>query len=120
SQVVESGHNFLLKAVGGVSRSGLICSLDSQSRVALQHSLRKLWALALRPESCRMHHTVAKRPAIRAVAADNRARNTDELRPHFVRSEPNGRIAVAAKIHELQVRGKFRVRNGECALQIEA
>jgi hypothetical protein len=40
-------------------------------------------------------------------------------RPHFIAGEPHRRIAVTAHIHELKVRGKFRIGNGVSALQVE-
>ena len=67
-----------------------------------------------------MHDPIAKWSAVSAFTARDRPRNADELRPHFIRAEPNRRIAVAAKINELEVWGKFRVRNGMGALQVKA
>jgi hypothetical protein len=67
-----------------------------------------------------MHDPIAKWSAVSAFTARDRSRDTNELGPHFIRAEPNRRIAVAAKVNELEVWGKFRVRNGMGALQVKA
>src|SRR5215472_13631063 len=71
------------------------------------------------PERCRVDDPVAKRTAIGTIAARDRAWNADELGPHFIAGEPHRRIAVTARIHEFQVRGKFRIGNCVSALQVE-
>ena len=67
-----------------------------------------------------MDDPVAKRTAVGTIAAGDRARNADELGPHFIAGESHRRIAVTAHIHEFKVRGKCRIGNGESALQVES
>src|SRR6476661_1929262 len=66
-----------------------------------------------------MHDAVAERPAVRSLAALDRARNADELGPHFVTAKPDGRIAMAACIDEFDMGRKRGVRQRSSALMIE-
>ncbi len=94
--------------------------LSGKADIAFEHLLDELWLLAGSPKRRAMHDPIAKWTAVSAFTARNRPRNADELGTHFIRAEPNRRIAVAAKINELEVWGKFRVRNGMRALQVKA
>lgn len=72
------------------------------------------------PKRRAMHDPIAKWSAVSAFTARDRPWNAGELGAHFIRAEPNRRIAVAAKVNELEVWGKLRVRNGMGALQVKA
>src|SRR4249920_4032315 len=92
---------------------------DRKAGIALNDLLAQQRPLARFPERCRVDDPVAKRTAIGAIAARDRAWNADELGPHFIAGEPHRRIAVTAHIHECKVRGQFRIGNGVSALQVE-
>src|SRR3954469_17834318 len=93
---------------------------DRKTGIALNDLLAQQRPLARFPERCRVDDPVAKRTAIGTIAARYRAWNADELGAHFIAGEPHRRIAVTAHIDEFEVRGKFRIRNGVSALQVEA
>src|SRR5262245_52951401 len=92
---------------------------DGKPWIALNDLLAQRRPLARLPERRRMDDPVAKRTAIGTIAARDRAWNADELGAHFIAGEPHGRVAVTARIHELEVRGKFRIGNGVSALEVE-
>jgi len=94
--------------------------LSGKADIAFEHLLDEPRPLAGSPKPRAMHDPIAKWSAVSAFTARDRPRNADELGPHFIRAEPNRRIAVAAKVNELKVWGKFRVRNGMGALQVKA
>src|SRR5579871_896475 len=104
-------------AAGAIITPGAIS--DRKAGIALNDFLAQQRPLARFPERCRVDHPVAKRTAIGTIAARDRARNADELGPHFIAGEPHRLIAVTAQIHEFKVRGKFRIGNGVSALQVE-
>ncbi len=61
-------------------------------------------ARCARPDS-----EAVRRRTLRSLRGDRPTEYRPEpFRPHFIRAEPNRRIAVAAKIDELEVWGKFR------------
>src|SRR5262249_24291737 len=78
--------------------------LDREPRIAFEDLLCQAWPLARCPEFRRMDDAIAQRPAVGPLAARDGARNADELRPHLIRGEPNGCIAVTTEIDELKVR----------------
>ena len=94
--------------------------LSGKADIAFEHLLDELRLLAGSPKWRAMHDPIAKWSAVSAFTARDRPRNADELGAHFIRAEPNRRIAVAAKVNELEVWGKLRVRNGMGALQVKA
>src|SRR5579884_280808 len=92
---------------------------DRKAGIALNELLAQQRPFARFPERCRMDDPVAKRTAIGTIAARDRAWNADELGAHLIAGEPHRRIAVTAQIHELEVRGQFRVGKSVSALQVE-
>src|SRR5205823_5553758 len=80
----------------------------------------ELRPLACRPKFGTMHDPVAEWATVRALATGDRSRNAYEFSSHLITREPNCCIAMAAKIDELEMRGKAAVRQGSRALQIEA
>src|SRR5947209_883781 len=115
----QRGHDtYRLKIPAGIHRTR--SRLDRQSDVALDNPLVELRPFACCPKFGSVHDAVAEWATVRALATGDRPRNADEFSPHLVTREPNGRIAMAAEIDELEMRGKAAVRQGSRALQIEA
>src|ERR1700744_3036742 len=94
--------------------------LSGKADIAFEHLLDELRLLAGSPKRRAMHDPISKWTAGRAFTARDRPRNADDLGALFSRGEPDRRVAVAAKVNELEVRGKFGVRNGMGALQVKA
>jgi hypothetical protein len=94
--------------------------LSGKADIAFEHLLDELRLLAGSPKRCAMHDPIAKWSTVSAFTARDRPRNADELGAHFIRAEPNRRIAVATQVNKLEVWGKFWVRNGMGALQVKA
>src|SRR3954453_1201126 len=104
----------MVEAPAGATRRRAIS--DREAGVALDDLLAQQRPFARFPERCRVDDPVTKRTAIGTIAARDRAWNADELGSHFIGGEPHRRIAMTAHIHELEVRGKFRIGNGLSAL----
>ena len=83
-----------------------------QANVPFEHRCLQLWALSALPQCGSVQYPIPDWPAVRPFAPYNGPRNEHELGPHFIAREPNLRIAMAAKIDELEVRGKVGVRQG--------
>src|SRR6185369_8027707 len=59
-------------------------------------------------------------PAVRFFAPYNGARNADKLGAHLIGRQLDLRVSVTARVNELEMRRKLRVRERTCALQVEA
>ena len=79
------------------------CILSGKADIAFEHLLNELRLLAGSPKRRAMHDPIAKWSAVSAFAARDRPRNADELGAHFICAEQNRRIAVAAKVNELEM-----------------
>src|SRR5215467_10114401 len=66
-----------------------------------------------------MRYAIAQWTAVGALAARDRPRDADKLGPHFIRAEPNRRIAMSAHIDEFQMRRERGVRERTRTLAIE-
>src|SRR6185369_12574043 len=77
----------------------------------LGHLLLETRTLPRRPELRPVDGAVEHRPAVLALGAFERARNTDELARHRLGARPQDGVAVPAHVEEREVRRELGIRD---------
>src|SRR6185312_14498092 len=93
---------------------------DRKAGVAFQHLLNEFRGFTCLPQLRRVNDAVAKRPAVRARAARDRAWDAHELGAHFIPGEPHLRVAMSASVDEFEMRRKLAIGKRPRPFEVEA